>query len=328
MDFRLVQGMLDKSSNLLLLTHEKPDGDAIGSCLAMADLIIRVGKTARVALVGPCPQHYRFLDPNLLIVDTLLHADPLQIDGIIVLDTGTWNQLGRGAIWLRNYLIPRLIIDHHPTQDDLGGEAIVNTSAEATATIVASCYSFFGMIPSPNAAMGLFTALAFDTGWFRHSNVKAETMHLAGDLISWGADPSLVFKQIYQQDSLKRMHLRARAMASLETYLGGRVGVLKLSHGDFLATGCTLADSEGLSDIPRQLAGVEVALALFEESTGSIRVSLRSSGQADVGSLAELFGGGGHRAASGCKLQKGLGQAESEMLRSINTILSQTEHHQ
>lgn len=318
MDFTPLANLLKQADNFALITHEKPDGDAVGSCQAMAALIEQQGKKATVCLVGPCPAPYRFLLAGKDSLDILHQPFPTGTEAILILDTGTWNQLGAGKTWLQHQTIPRLVLDHHRTQDDLGGPALVDTSAEATGTLVHQAYQYFGLQPSRPAALALFTAIAFDTGWFRHSNVGPGTFQVAGELVSLGADPTFIYRQVHQQEPIRRMLLKGRALSSLKLFQGGKVCSLHLSHQDFLDTGCTLSDSEGLSDLPRQIAGVEVAIALFEEAPGKVRASLRSSGAIDVGKVAESFAGGGHKAAAGCRLEMDLNSAESALLDSIS----------
>ncbi|MCE2804561.1 MAG: bifunctional oligoribonuclease/PAP phosphatase NrnA [Gemmataceae bacterium] len=316
-DFAILRKFLEPANRLALLTHEKPDGDAIGSCIAMAVLLGKLGKNATPCLIGPCPHPYRFLTDQINCLDILDQPIRPGTDALLVLDTGTWNQLGAGGSWLKNQDLPRMIVDHHRTQDDLGGPALVDTTAEATAVLVFQAYGHFGIKPDPLAANALFTALAFDTGWFRHSNVTPHTFRMAGELVDLGAQPTHIYNQVHQQEPLRRMQLRGKALSSLKLFHSGKVGLLRLGLNDFQDSGCTLADSEGLSDLPRQISGVEIAIALFEEAPGKVRVSLRSSGAGDVGKIAEAFSGGGHKAAAGCRLEMDLGLAEKTMLQAV-----------
>lgn len=322
-DFKPLDQLLVKASKLVLLTHEKPDGDAIGSSLAMAILLEKLGKSAKVALVGPCPAQYMFLLSGHIPLNIQLYPIPTETDALLVLDTGTWNQLGVGANWLKQNPIPRVIIDHHRTQDDLGGPAIVNTAAEATAAMVLDYFKHNKITPCHSAATSLFTALAFDTGWFRHSNVTSGTFQIASELVTIGADPTSIYRELHQQEPLERMHLKGLALSSLRLHSNGKIGSLKLGTRDFKEAGCSMADSEGLSDLPRQISGVKAAIALFEESPGKIRVSLRSSGDVDVGQVAEDFGGGGHKAAAGCRLEMILDDAEIAILSALKSRMKE-----
>lgn len=316
-DFAPLRRFLEPTTQVALLTHEKPDGDAVGSCLAMVALLEKLGKKSIPCLVGPCPDPYRFLTDKFQCLDILHQPIPAGTDALLVLDTGTWNQLGAGGSWLKHPGLPRMVLDHHRTQDDLGGPALVDITAEATAVLVFQAYAYFGIKPDPSAANALFTALAFDTGWFRHSNVTPDTFRMAGELVDLGAQPTSIYSQVHQQEPLRKMQLRGKALSSLKLFHSGKVGLLRLSLDDFQNFGCTLADSEGLSDLPRHISGVEVAIALFEEAPGKVRVSLRSSGAGDVGKIAESFSGGGHKAAAGCRLEMNLDLAEKTILQAV-----------
>src|SRR5262245_45232883 len=212
-----------RHSRFLLLTHVRPDGDALGSQLGMADALTQIGKTARCLIGSTFPERYRFMDPNKSIErfsDT--HDGFRWADAIVVLDTGTWNQLDACGPPLRQRDVPKFVIDHHRTQDELGATRLVDIDAEATGRLVWEAFRALGKAPSPAAASSLFTALAMDTGWFHHSNMRGATFELAAALTAAGAEPHWIYEQLYERDSLARMHLRGRVEERTKRECGGR----------------------------------------------------------------------------------------------------------
>jgi phosphoesterase RecJ-like protein len=240
-----------------------------------------------------------------------------------VLDTGTWNQLGAFADFLRPLPAARAVIDHHLTQDDLGALRLVDTTAEATGRLVYEAGRALGVPLAPRAAHCLFVALATDTGWFRHKNTTAATFTLAGELVAAGARPTEAYEYLYEQSSPARLKLAGLVLGRLETAAGGRVAWSEIHRGDYAATGATPPDSEEMVNYPRSLAGVEVALLFMEQPAGGTKVSFRSR-SLDVARLAERFGGGGHRLASGATLDAPLDDARSRVLAALTAALDGT----
>src|SRR5262245_25349411 len=152
-----------KHSQFLLLTHVRPDGDALGSQLGMADALTQIGKSARMVIGSSFPERYRFMDPDRKIERYSNTTDAFRwADAIIVLDTGTWNQLGECGGPLKERDVPKYVIDHHMTQDELGATRLVDVTAEATGRLVWDVFQALGKTPSPSAASSLYTALAMD----------------------------------------------------------------------------------------------------------------------------------------------------------------------
>src|SRR5262245_6214381 len=176
-----------RHQRFLLTTHIRPDGDGLGSMLGLADALASRGKQVRLVVASAIPPRYAFLDPAGRI--ERFHAPDAghrAAEAVVVLDTGTWNQLGDFGPFLRELGVPKLVIDHHPTQDDLGAVRLVDTSAEATGRLVFEALAALGVTPSPTAAGALFVAVAMDTGWFRHGNTTPATFALAAELVRHG----------------------------------------------------------------------------------------------------------------------------------------------
>lgn len=305
----------------LLMTHIRPDADGLGSQLALHDALTAMGKRPRVAIASKLPPRYEFLDPGRLVVEDFRGGEAFKdCDSVLVLDTGTWNQLGEFAEFLRTSPLPRAVVDHHRTQDDLGGLQLVDITAEATGRLAHELIRALGLPTSRAAAGHLFMALATDTGWFRHPSTTPATFALAGELVAAGADPTALYERLYEHAPLARLKLTGVALERLTVVAGGRVGYTEIRMADYAATGAVPGDTEDLVDYPRGVANVEVALVFIEQPGGGTKVSFRSR-DLDVSKVAEHFGGGGHKLASGARLTAGLDAARDAVLAAVVSAL-------
>jgi phosphoesterase RecJ-like protein len=307
----------------LLTTHVRPDGDGLGSMLALADALESLGKDVRMTVASTYPPRYAFLDPGRRVRFFQEPGDEDRgADAVIVIDTGTWNQLGSFGNFLRGLPVGKAVIDHHLTQDDLGALRFVDATAEASGRLAHQAITALGVPLSAGMAANLFVAVAMDTGWFRHSNTSPATFALASELVAAGARPELLYDELFERNSLARLRLVGRVLERLTVAAGGRVAYTELRRGDYEATGATPQDSEDLVNYPRSVAGVEVGLFFMEQPKGGVKVSFRSRGAVDVARLAETFGGGGHRAASGAILPTAsLDEARARVLSALTALL-------
>jgi len=315
--------MVRARQRFLLMTHIKPDCDAIGSEIGMAEVLRQLGKTARVVIVGAMPNRYSFIDPDREVMTFKPSAPEFKdVDASIVLDTGTWNQLGEVGSHLRGLNVAKAVIDHHRTQDDLGGIALVDPSAEATARLVVEAADALGVKITPKAATALFVALATDTGWFRHANTTPATFLLAERLARAGAKPNKLYEALYEQNTLPRLRLIGLALERLQVAGAGRIAYTEIFQRDFADTGAGPGDTEDIVNYPRGVQGVEVALCFTEQPGGSVKVSLRSREAIDIGAVAETFGGGGHRLAAGCSVQGSVPEVRAKLLAALLPLVA------
>jgi phosphoesterase RecJ-like protein len=212
-----------------------------------------------------------------------------------------------------------VVIDHHPTQDDLGAIRFVDTSSESSGRLVYEAIGALGVPVTPVMASYLFSAVSTDTGWFRHANTSAETMFLGGKLIQAGAKPTELYNIIYEKSTLPRKKLMGLVLERIEVIAAGR-GIVHsdIRRTDYAATGAIPSDTEDLVNLLRGIGEVEVLF--MEQPEGGIKVSFRSD-RADVGKVAESFGGGGHRLASGAVLQGTLEDAKKRVLDAVIAAL-------
>jgi phosphoesterase RecJ-like protein len=306
----------------LLLTHVRPDADALGSQIGMADALSQIGKSARTVIGSTFPERYRFLDPEQRIERYQPTGDFFRsADAIIILDTGTWNQLGECGPPLREREVPKFVIDHHLTQDDLGATRLVDVSSEATGRLVFESFGALGATPSPRAATALFAALAMDTGWFHHSNMKPATFELAARLTQLGASPVQIYEYLYERNSPSRLRLQGRVLDRLKLAGSDRIAYSEVYLTDYPETGAHPLETEDFVQLMRSVADVEVGILFIEQLDGRVKVSLRSRSNVDVSKLAEKYGGGGHARAAGMTASGPLAEARENVLAAVVAAL-------
>jgi phosphoesterase RecJ-like protein len=313
--------LVHRHQRFLLTTHLRPDGDGLGSMLALAETLEALGKQTRLVVASALPPRYHFLDPAGKVARFSVEPALRQTEVVMVLDTGTWNQLGDFGPFLKELRVPKLVIDHHVTQDDLGAIRLVDTSAEATGRLIWEAILALNAKPSPQVARNLFVALAMDTGWFRHSNTTPATLTLAAELVRHGAKPPEIYEQLFEQSSLARLKLTGLILDRMQVTPDGLVAWTEIRQGDYESTGAVPQDSEDLINYTRSVAGVEVGLFFMEQPRGGVKVSFRSRSRVDVAKVAESFGGGGHRLASGATVDAPLPEARARVLQAVNAAL-------
>jgi phosphoesterase RecJ-like protein len=320
-------------TRVVVLTHVKPDGDAIGSTLAVTRALALAGIEARAWYAGPMPDFFPALaaDTPAHILDDygLPHEEP---DGIVILDTGSWSQLEPFAAWLRERYDAAAVIDHHVHGEaDVASRRWVSIESAAVcepATLL--CQLLLGasrVDELPTAvAEPLYVGLATDTGWFRHSNVTPAVMRLAGALVAAGVDHARLYSLVEQQYRVSRLRLLSRALSSLELLDRDRIALMTLTQQDFHDSRATPTDSGGFVDYPLSVASVMVSVLLTEAYTGPhdtriTKVSLRAKeGDAavDVNAVARKLGGGGHARAAGAKLSLPLDEATKRVIEALS----------
>lgn len=298
--FQKAVELIGKSNKVLITTHTRPDGDGCGCIAAISETLINLGKDVKILLLSELPVWYEFLFKQK--PETLTKATKLDSDLIIIADTAAYNQLPGLDKYLKQPDKPVLTIDHHVTNDGLGDVKLIDSSAAATALVVFDLLKYAGWPITKKIAEALFVAVSTDTGWFQFDNTDSRAMKVCAELIEAGANPSRIYRDLYQNSSPQRFRLIAAMLNTLELHLDGRFAMQHLSQADFKQTGAKLSDTENLIDECRRISSVEVAALFVEQADGRIKVSLRSRGAINVCKIAEKFGGGGHKMAAGVHL--------------------------
>ena len=308
-----VPELLLEAKRVLITTHIRPDGDALGSTAVMWLALRAKGIEAKVLLLSHLPSKYAFVytDAGIDYVDVEAGFPAVfsldAYDTLLVIDTGTWSQLPGLQPYVDKFTGKVLVIDHHLTQEPWGTARLVDKEAGAAAEVVAKVIEEWGVPFTPMMGQALYVGLVSDTGWFQFSSTRPVTLQLAAKLLAAGVNADRIYQLLYQNERAQRLAVQARAMQTLELLADNRIAIMRVTRPDLEAAGAATGDSEGLVNLPLQVATVQVSVILSEPSPptaldGAIRVSVRSKGQLDCSQLTAQFNGGGHARAAGAKI--------------------------
>lgn len=321
---------LKTSKRVLVASHENPDGDAIGSLLAMGLALEKMGKQATLFNPSPIPAVYRFLPSVSKIVKTLGdNAKGEQaFDTAVILDCGDIERIGAAAKVMAD--IPVLInIDHHVTNTGFGHLRRVETEACATAEIVYHLIQELGVQLDCHIATAIYTGILTDTGSFRFSNTNRASFGICAEMVDLGVDPLMVAQYVYGTYSLGRIKLLNLALDSIEISRNGQLSIMTVTRKMLTKTGTHPEDADGLINYARRIEDVKVAALIHEEEnngthrsgrTRPYHVSLRSDGAVDVAEIAASFGGGGHTAAAGFSIEATLPEIKAKIIALTEKI--------
>jgi phosphoesterase RecJ-like protein len=311
---------LAESRNILLTTHINPDGDAVGSLLALGLGLEKWGKSVVMLNTSPIPAVYRFLPSAERIAQRVPNG--IDFDAAVILDCGNLKRIGE-VCRIVNRIGLVLNIDHHVTNDGFGDIQLVNPQACATAEIVYDLIKKLNISIDRDMANAIYTGILTDTGSFRFSNTNAEAFAICQEMATLGVDPYKVAQHVYGTYSLGRIKLLNLALDSIEISLNGKLSIMTVTQEMLNQTGTQPEDADGLIHYARRIEDVKVAALIQElknglkEDKNSIKnqfhVSLRSDGSVDVGSIAAAYGGGGHQSAAGFGMQAPLSDIKSEI---------------
>ena len=301
--------IVERSQRFLLTVHIRPDGDCIGSELAMAAMLRQLGKDVRLVNADRVPPDLLFLSGagEIECLDTfrntLDHQAWLEsVDVIMVLDTISWAQLGPMKPILQAHKGIIVAIDHHANGDDIGAIVFSDPDAEAAGRLVfdvARHFSTFGVDLTPEIATALYTAIATDTGWFRFSSVTDQTFAAAAELVRAGASPHVIYYHLYEQATVGKIRLIGRTLAKVELHLDGQLAFTSIMQDDFAQANAIPSDSEDIVNKTLAIGGTKMAVIVVEQPDGGFKISFRSRCEVDCSKVAAQFGGGGHRQAAG-----------------------------
>jgi bifunctional oligoribonuclease and PAP phosphatase NrnA len=313
---------IQEHDSFLLASHVDPDGDTLGSALALAFALDRLGKKVSCYSQGPIPEELDFL-PGLERVSTEYPADQ-NFSCTIAIDCPALSRFGDELVKRGDTLGYLIKIDHHPGGDLFGRINLVDTSRAATGELIYEIIKSLGLAFDSDMAINLWTAIATDTGFFRYSNTSHDAMRIAGEMIDHGASPYDSAVAIYESESVERLRLIQRTLETLDVTTDGRFGSVVITLNTLKETGAHPTMTDRLVDYPRRLKGVEVAASIKERAPGSWRVSLRSKGAIDVAAVCRQFDGGGHAKAAGCSMEGSLEEVRSKLTEAVEQAILST----
>ncbi len=287
---------LREAKNAVILPHCQPDCDAIGSALAMGALLDAFGVPYTICLEEAVPSYLQFLGGNFCIWNEDMNVPHTAI----AIDCGDAGRLTTRFSLFENSAV-RVNIDHHISNTSFGDVNLVQPKAAATAEIMAELYERASVCPTSQSANWMLAGILTDTGGFRFSNTAAKTHRIAAKLMEHGADNTALTRQLFEQNSIKKLQLEAAVINSVTMAHDGRTVVGVISEALLRKLDATKDDAEGISSLLRGIAGVETAVVLRESADG-IRLSMRTEESVDASLICGELGGGGHARAAGATL--------------------------
>lgn len=314
--------------SFVLVSHIRPDCDALGSELGMAEVLRAVGKQVRIINAHRTPPALQFLDPagNIEVLGDDVEvgtseADPITTDCIMILDTSAWPQLGDMGDVIRRSRADKIVLDHHVGEDDLGATMYKDYQAEATGTLVVQAADALDVPLTRTMAVPLFAAIATDTGWFRFGSVTAETYRTVARLVDVGVVPSEVYADLYERDTLGRLRLRGLILSRTAAELDGALMHTYVLKEDFAATAADPSDTEDVVNMTLTVHGARGSVIFVEQLRGGFKLSFRSRCDMDCNEIARQFGGGGHKAAAGAFQEGSLEEVRNRVLPVVRQAM-------
>ncbi|MCX7415945.1 MAG: DHH family phosphoesterase [Planctomycetia bacterium] len=280
LDWATLLEVLRQSSRVVLTSHVRPDCDSLGSELGMLGILEFLGKDVRVVNAQSTPPDLAWIDPAGRIESleksarhpvAVKKSDLLDRDLVIVLDTSAWAQLGAMADVVKDLREKVLVIDHHVSEDNLSDRWFKDTTAEAAGRIVSEIALRLKVPLTEPIATPLFTAIATDTGWFRFPSTSGETFRIAARLVDANANPTAIYGELFEQDSIARLNLVGRTLAGARVSHEGKIITSIVSQSDIKATEAVASDTEDLVNLTLTVKGTQLAVILIEQSDGRVK---------------------------------------------------------
>lgn len=316
-DLIRVAEILGGQGSISLFCHESPDGDTLGSALALYAALKQNGRQAQVICSDTVPVNYRFL-PGAR--DILKPENAAKTDVAVAIDCADVERMEQGQIIFATAKTT-VCIDHHLSNRGYAQINIIDPKSAATGELVFELIKLMGITPDQNMATCLYTAILTDTGSFTYRNTTRRTMEIGGELLDCAINAAEISRSVYKTVSIQKTRFTGYVMSNIELFSGGRIGVSCVSLEDMREIGVTDEDSEGIIDYIRDVNTVEIAVFIRETAQGKYKVSMRSKDYADVCAIANKYGGGGHIRAAGCTLTGLAEEIKSQIIKDASSAL-------
>lgn len=310
---KTVAALLREAQDILIISHMNPDGDTIGSGLALCYALRKLDKRARLVCSDPIPAKYDY------IADTF-HQPEFAPRFVVAVDLADTALLGENLTFYQDKI--HLCIDHHIGNRVLADYTYVDEHAAATAEIIYLLLQEMQIPLDSRIASCIFTALTTDTGCFRYSNTTPRTHRMAAEMMEYGADAAGINRIMFETKSAAFIALQSLALQALEMHFEGLCALVPITQAMFRQSGTTENDVESLSSLPRQIEGVQVGVMMRERKNGNIKISVRTHAPVNASDLCRSMGGGGHRYAAGCEIKGTMEEAKAQVLHFVEKALA------
>ncbi|HEV3232978.1 MAG TPA: bifunctional oligoribonuclease/PAP phosphatase NrnA [Candidatus Dormibacteraeota bacterium] len=312
-----IRRLVERSDRVLVLAHKDPDGDTLGSALAMTEVLRELGKTVATRVLGTMPSMYTFL-PGAELINA--EEDGLPYDLVVSMDASNLERLGdvlqgvpEGTLLVN--------IDHHVSNTRFGDINLVTPEASSTAEVTFDLLNDWGTEISPQVANNLYVGVLTDTGGFRHENTTERALEIAARLVHCGADAAGIAERVYKSHKLSTMKLTALVLGTMGFDCDDRLVHAQVSQELLAKAGAQMDETEGLIDMLQSVDGLELAILFKETGPNLTKISVRSRGNASANELAAAFGGGGHERAAGAEIELPLVEATKAVLAKARESL-------
>jgi phosphoesterase RecJ-like protein len=305
---RQIRDEIMRRQRFLLTSHARPDGDSIGSQLAMAFALDALGKQVRIVNADPAPEHYQDF-PGMDRIEFASTA-PIDVDAVIVMECSDLSRAGVAG--LDGHFVVN--IDHHAGNRMYGAVNWHDVSAAACGEMVFDLIRELGVPLSVEIATHIYLAILTDTGSFHHSNITPRTFDICRQTVEAGVNPATMARRVFDSNSFGKLKLIGALLDSMELLDAGRLAVLYMDDAMLDACGCTNNDTEGLINLPLTAREIQAVVFFKVGPNGEVRVSMRSKYDVDVRQVAGLFGGGGHKNAAGFTVTGSLADVRPRIL--------------
>ena len=312
-DARQIAAAIKARQRFIISSHARPDGDSIGSSLAMACALRAIGKHADVVHSDPAPGPLMQFPgvPEIQVTDAV-PADA-HYDAAIVLECGDLARTGVSG--LDRFFV--INIDHHPGNTGYGQINWFDASAAACAELVYDLVRALGVPLTRDIATHIYLAILTDTGSFHYSSISPRTFEICRECLEAGVDPVMIARNVYDSNNMGRLKLFGAVLGAMQIADSGRIAIVYVDHEMARAAGGTYEDTEGLVNLPLTVKEIEAVLFFKQEKGDEYRVSLRSKGEIDVGVIAKEYGGGGHKNAAGCSIAGPIEELQKALVGKI-----------
>lgn len=301
-----VDEIINTYQQFIITTHVNPDGDGLGSEVALAQYLRQKNKTVKILNSSPFPDVYDFLDPNheVEVYDEKKHIEIVSnADVVFILDISEWERLRDLGEFIKSSRLYKLCIDHHPAEKPFADYDIIYPKASSTGELIYDLLKGLDAKINMRINEAIYAAILTDTGGFRFNNTTARVHRIAAELLEKGISPHKIYQQVYENQSRARVKLMARVLGSLEFAYDNQLAWMFITQKMLKDANATLKDTDGFSDFSRSIQGVEVALLFIELEEGGVKISFRSKGKIVINELAKCYSGGGHAFASGATVE-------------------------
>ncbi|MFH1577985.1 MAG: bifunctional oligoribonuclease/PAP phosphatase NrnA [Candidatus Omnitrophota bacterium] len=321
MSIKKVIDCIRKNNVFLITAHKNLEGDALGSEIAFACLLRKLGKTAIIVNQDSAPQEYRFLKGFKSVIK-YRHNMKIKFDVLVMLDCTNKSRCGY-VLNLARLNQPIINIDHHISNTKFGNINWVLPDASSAAELVYQLYKAMDVKIDADSARAIYTGILTDTGSFRHLNTTSLTHQIAAELLKFKLSAAKIYQNIYESVSFSDISLLSKILLSLKRHASGKIITAELKRGALKGRSVHFDLTENILNFARLIRGGEVCILFREQGDNprQTRVNFRSRGKIDVNRIAQSFGGGGHKTASGCVIKGSLEKARRQVIQKIKEYL-------